>query len=282
MRLDAHQHFWKYNPSDYEWISDAMPQLKRDFLSNDLAPLLQSNNFDGCIAVQARQTAFENDFLLNLAKDHNIIKAVVGWVDLQSPDLERRLHYYQQFPVLKGFRHIVQDEPDDQFLLKKSFIEGVQQLNKFGFTYDVLVYEKHLPVVIKFLKYFDNQSFVLDHIGKPNIKNPVNENWKNAMYALAQYPNLYCKISGMVTEAAWHHWAVEDFKPYLEIVFDAFGAERVMVGSDWPVCLLATKDYNSVIGIVENFTKGFSEPEKEKIFGANAARFYNLSRGYRV
>ncbi|MDX1940865.1 MAG: amidohydrolase family protein [Saprospiraceae bacterium] len=276
MNLDAHQHFWKYNPHDYEWISDAMPDLKKDFLPYDLAPLLQAKGFDGCIAVQARQTEKETDFLLELADNYDIIKAVIGWVDLQSAHLEARLQYYRQFPVLKGFRHIVQDEPDDQFLLRKPFMDGIQSLGKLGFTYDILVYEKHLPIVLEFLKYFDNQLFVIDHIGKPNIKKPMNQRWKDMIYALAQYPNLYCKISGMVTEAPWQRWTLDNFKPYLEVVFDAFGMERIMIGSDWPVCLLAAQNYSSVIEIVEDFTKEFSESEKRQIFGENAARFYGI------
>jgi L-fuconolactonase len=276
MKVDAHQHFWQYNPVDYEWISESMSILKQDRLPADVLPLLQQQGFDAVVAVQARQTESETDLLLALAAQYDFIKAVVGWVDLQSNNLEARLQYYQQFEGLKGFRHIVQDEPDERFLLQKQFINGVKLLSDFDFTYDILVYEKHLPVVLQFLEHFDNQPFVLDHIGKPDIKQPIKESWKNAMYALAQYPHLYCKISGLVTEANWHDWKMNDFKPFLGVIFDAFGVERVMVGSDWPVCLLAAPDYASVIGIVENFTKDFSISDKQQIFGENASQFYKI------
>jgi L-fuconolactonase len=276
MRIDAHQHFWQYNSVDYQWISDAMPVLKQDRMPADLAPLLAEKGFDGCVAVQARQTEAETEFLLELADKHDFIKGVVGWIDLQREELEVRLQYYQIFSRLKGFRHIVQDEPDDRFLLREQFIAGVKLLDSFDFKYDILVYEKHLPVVLEFLEKFDNQHFVLDHIGKPDIKQPVKKNWKDVIYALAQYPNLHCKISGLVTEAHWNSWSKDDFKPFLEVVFDAFGMDRVMLGSDWPVCLLAASDYASVIGIVEDFTKNFSESDKRKVFGENAVRFYAL------
>ncbi|MFN7117308.1 MAG: amidohydrolase family protein [Saprospiraceae bacterium] len=276
MKIDAHQHFWQYDPVAYQWISDAMPMLKQDRLPEDLLPLLHAQGFDGCVAVQARQSEAETDFLLQLAAQHKEIKAVVGWVDLQGADLELRLQHYRQFPLLKGFRHIVQDEPDDHFLLRDAFIRGVALLHAFGFTYDILVYEKHLPTVIKFLEHFDNQPFVLDHIGKPDIKEPMKPSWRDAIFTLATYPNLYCKISGLVTEAHWQHWQVADFQPFLEVVFEAFGADRLMIGSDWPVCLLAAPDYDAVIHLVENFTKDLSPADQAKVFGNNAAQFYNI------
>lgn len=276
MKVDAHQHFWQYDPIDYEWISESMSVLKQDRLPGDVLSFMQEQGFDASVAVQARQTELETDFLLALAGQYDFIKAVVGWVDLQSNNLEARLQYYQQFSTLKGFRHLVQDEPDERFLLRKAFINGVKLLGNFGFTYDILVYEKHLPVVMQFLEHFDNQHFVLNHIGKPDIKQPIKKSWKDAMYALSQYPNLYCKISGLVTEANWHTWTVDELKPFLEVALDAFGIARVMIGSDWPVCLLAAPDYASVADIVANFTKDFSILEKQKIYGNNAARFYTI------
>jgi len=276
MTLDAHQHFWKYDPVEYAWISEAMPVLKRDWLPEDLLPLLQKQGFDGCVAVQARQTEAETEFLLERAAAHDFIKAVVGWVDLQADQVESRLSYFQQFSKMKGFRHIVQDEPDERFLLQKRFINGVQLLQQYHYTYDILVYERQLPVVLQFLEYFDNQQFVLDHLGKPDLKQPIKKSWKDAMYALAQYPNLYCKISGLVTEAQWNGWTAEDFKPFLYTVFDAFDVNRVMVGSDWPVCLLAAPDYASVLEIVADFIQGFSEADKRKVFGENATRWYRV------
>lgn len=277
MKIDAHQHFWKYNPVDYKWITNEMPILKQDRLPHDVIPSLAENKFDGCVAVQARQSELENDFLLQLAAQHDIIKAVVGWVDLQNPNVAARLEYYQQYSVLKGFRHIVQDEPDEQFLLRAPFLSAIKLLHHYHFTYDILVYEKHLPMVLQFLELLDGQAFVLDHLGKPDIKQPLKKSWKDAMYALATYPNLYCKISGLVTEAPWNNWNSDHFKPFLEVAFDAFGVDRILMGSDWPVCLLAAPDYQSVLHILEDFIKDFSVADKNKVLGGNATLFYKIS-----
>lgn len=275
--MDSHQHFWRYTPQDYGWISDTMPAIQRDFLPHDLEPLLQAAGFDGCIAVQARQSEAETDFLLDLAEESSIVKGVVGWVDLQAPDLEARLEHYASFPTLKGFRHIVQDEPDDQFLLRPAFVEGVRLLHKYHFKYDILIYEKQMPTAVAFVDRLGDQPLVLDHIGKPLIAEGPTLRWTDGIKALAQYPHVYCKISGLVTEAAWHQWKPDDFKPFLDIAFDAFGPDRLMIGSDWPVCLLAADDYAEVIGLVEGYVAGFSEEDRIRILGANAERFYGVS-----
>lgn len=275
--LDSHQHFWRYTPQDYGWISDAMPAIKRDFLPNDLAPLLQATGFEGCIAVQARQSEAETDFLLALAAESTIVKGVVGWVDLQAPNLEERLEHYATFPALKGFRHIVQDEPDDDFLLRTAFMEGVRLLHQYHFTYDILIYEKQMPAAVAFVDRLGEQALVLDHIGKPLINEGPTRCWTDGIRALAQYPHVYCKVSGLVTEATWHRWKPDDFKPFLDIVFEAFGPDRLMVGSDWPVCLLAADSYAAVVELVEDYVAGFSKADRAKIFGGNAEGFYGVA-----
>ena len=277
MRIDAHQHFWAYDPKEYGWISDEMPQLKQDRLPDDLAPLLSAARFDGCIAVQARQHLEETDFLLSLAADHPFIKGVVGWMDLQSDDLETTLEQYKGQNALKGIRHIVQDEPDDAFLIRPAFIRGVQLLGQQGYTYDILVFEKHLPVVVDFLERCPDQPFVLDHLGKPVIQGAPSAVWVDHIRAIAEHPNVYCKLSGLVTEADWHSWNAKDFLPYLDHVFEAFGPDRLMIGSDWPVCLLAANDYGQVIDVVRGYLNQLDEEAKAAILGNTAAQFYNLN-----
>lgn len=276
MRIDAHQHFWQYDSVEYSWISEEMPQIKRSFLPGDLSPLLQAEGFSACVAVQARQSRAENDFLLQLARDHDFVAAVVGWVDLRDPQLDKQLSALKSHAKLTGFRHIVQDEPDDEFLLQEDFIRGVKALKSFGYTYDILIYEKHLPVVTRFLEHFDDQPFVLDHLGKPVVDGPPSSAWVDGIRAIAAYPQLMCKVSGLVTEADWENWTPELFYPYLEVVLEAFGPERLMVGSDWPVCLLAADDYHSVMDIPTRFFGQLSATEQAAIFGGNAARFYGI------
>lgn len=274
MRIDAHQHFWEYSEENYSWISPAMPQLKRDFLPPDLSPLLAAHSIEGCVAVQARQTEQETDFLLSLAEQHPFIKAVVGWVDLQSADIDQQLAAFTEKPLLKGMRHIVQDEPDERFLLNASFLRGIQALKTYGYTYDLLIYEKHLPVAVTFLEKIGEMPIVLDHIGKPQISASPSKNWKEGIKNIASFPHVHCKISGLVTEANWQKWQDEDFKPYLEWIFDNFGIDRLLFGSDWPVCLLAAPNYTKVVNLVENFMAGCSAEEKARVFGENAGRFY--------
>ncbi|MEM1134584.1 MAG: amidohydrolase family protein [Bacteroidota bacterium] len=275
MKIDAHQHFWHYSPTTHAWINDEMQVLKQSFLPENLASVLNKKGFDGCVAVQASQTEAENDFLLGLAEQNEFIKGVVGWLDLRATNIEDRLVHYQQNTKFCGIRHVVQDEPDDDFLLRADFQQGISKLKAFGLTYDVLVFERQLPAAVKFVEAFPDQPFVLDHIAKPLIAQRKLSPWEENVKQLAQCDNVYCKVSGMVTEADWKNWQYEDFKLYLDVVFEAFGAERIMIGSDWPVCLLAT-DYNKVIDIVEKYIQGFSEAEKKAIMGENAVKFYNL------
>jgi L-fuconolactonase len=275
MRIDSHQHFWKYNPIRDSWINEEMSVIKRDFFSRDLKPLLVESRIDGCVAVQADQSEEETLFLLEQAKQEPMVKGVVGWVDLKSPAIQGRLDYFSQFKKIKGFRHIVQGEPDNEFLLRKDFCNGIRLLQQFNYTYDILIYPRQLEAAIKFVYQFPEQAFVIDHLAKPIIKEGRLDNWKKEMAALASFGNVYCKVSGMVTEANWKTWKEDDFKPYLDLVFNVFGTKRVIYGSDWPVCLVAAS-YKNQLAIVENYLASFSESERNDVMGKNAVRFYNL------
>lgn len=256
-------------------MTDRMAVLKRDFLPGDLQPLLVSSGFDGSIAVQARQNLEESRWLLELAESHDFIKGVVAWVDLRSPDLPAQLERFSKHPKLVGVRHVVHDEPDDEFMLRPDFRRGIACLAEFGLTYDLLLFPKHLPVAVKLVEEFPGQPFVLDHIAKPVIAEGRIAPWRENLQTLAEFPNVSCKLSGMVTEAKWHHWQERDFHPYLEIVIDAFGPERVMIGSDWPVCTLSG-DYPSTLHIVTAYVRRFSPAVQAAMLGANCARFYGI------
>ncbi len=274
-RTDSHQHFWKYNPATHVWMSDAMGILKKDYGPEDLEPLLQSCELNGCVAVQASQTEAENDFLLALANEHSIIKGIVGWVDLQAENVKERLAYHKQFNAIKGFRHVIHDEPGIDFMLQPVFINGVKALNDFGFTYDVLIFSKHLMNTVAFVKQLPDQPLVIDHIAKPDIKNNQFDDWKKDLAAVAVFPNVYCKISGMVTEAIWRQWKKDDFTKYLDAVVELFGTERILYGSDWPVCTLSAS-YAEQYNIVDDYFSAFTKTEEDSFFGLNAKRFYDL------
>ena len=275
MRIDSHQHFWKYDPIDYDWINDEMAVIRKDFFPGDLEPLLKQNGFDGCVAVQAHQSEQETEQLLNYADQYKFVKGVVGWVDLQADNIEARLAHYQQFEKLKGLRHVLQGEPQRDLMLQPRFKKGISLLSKFGFTYDILIFPDQLRFAKELVKEFSQQAFVIDHIAKPYIKDKKTEEWEADMQAIAQHDNVYCKISGMVTEADWQTWKIDDFKPYLDIVVNSFGTSRVLFGSDWPVCLVAGS-YEKVLEIVKNYFNSFSAQEQDLVFGENALKFYNL------
>lgn len=275
MRIDAHQHFWRYDARRDSWITDEMSVIKRDFLPGDLQPELAANGIDGTIAVQADQSEAETQFLLDLAAQNNSIAGVVGWVDLRSPSLGERLEHFSKFEKLCGFRHVVQAEPDDRFLLREDFQRGIGMLADFGYTYDILIYPKQLPAAIEFVGKFPKQPFIVDHLAKPEIKGARISEWAGQMRTVAQSPNVYCKVSGLITEADWHTWRKEEFRPYLDVVFNAFGNDRVIFGSDWPVCLLAGK-YGQVKQLIVDYTTDFSAADRAKIFGLNAVHFYGL------
>lgn len=275
MQIDAHQHFWRYNAEEYDWIDDSMAVLRRDFLPKDLKPELNAGGFDACIAVQARQTLEETRWLLALADENPFIAGVVGWVDLRAEDVREQLAALSKNPKLVGVRHVVQAEPDDDFLLRSNFLRGIAALQEFDLTYDILIYPRHLPVAIEFVQRFPEQRFVLDHLAKPFIKAQTIEPWATHIRQLGKFPNVFCKVSGMVTEADWKSWKPEHFKPYLEAALEAFGADRLMIGSDWPVCKVVGS-YREVMSLVIDFLDQHTPEVREKILGGNAQRFWRL------
>ncbi len=272
--IDAHQHFWQYHPDKHSWINEDMAVIRKDFLPADLEPLLTQHQISGCVAVQADQTNAETDFLVTLAQQHDFIKGVVGWVDLRANDIAEKLAQYQSQKIIKGFRHILQGE-DPGFMLHPDFLRGISLLQSFGFTYDILIYPKHLPATLQLVQQFPKQAFVIDHIAKPDIKNGLLEEWKTGMQAMARYPNVYCKISGMVTEADWNTWQKQDLFPYLDVVTEAFGINRLLYGSDWPVCLVAAS-YANMMAPVKAYYSRFTIAEQERVFAKNAIEFYHL------
>jgi len=276
MRIDSHQHFWRYDPGRDGWITEEMAVLKRDFLPEELIRRMREAGVDRTIAVQADQSETETHFLLDLAEKNSAIAGVVGWVNLLDKNIEERLEYFSRHTKLRGFRHIVQAERDDRFMIREDFLRGVAALARHNFTYDILIYARQLPAAVKFVRRFPAQKFVLDHLAKPSIKAGEIDAWANNIRALARNRNVYCKLSGFVTEANWTNWNAETLRPYLDVAFEAFGTDRLMFGSDWPVCLLAAS-YSQVKEVIENYTRDFSPSEKENIFGLNAARFYGLA-----
>ena len=274
--IDAHQHFWKYDAQEYAWISDELAPLKRDFLPEELLQLLNKEKISGAISVQARQSEKENEFLLNHAKGNPFIKGVVGWIDLRSEKVEERLSFYRNFPILKGFRHVVQDEKDPEFMLHPAFLQGIEQLIKYGYCYDILVYARQLPQVLAFLNHFPDKPFIIDHLAKPDIKQGGFTSWQADMRKIAAFPKVLIKVSGMITEADWHHWKKEDFYPYLDELVLSFGVERLCYGSDWPVCNLAG-NYSMQWDIVKSYFSTFNPSDINKVMGWNTQRFYHLN-----
>ncbi len=254
-----------------------MPVLKRDFLPEHLVPRLQKQAIDGSVAVQADQSEAETEFLLDLAERYPEILGVVGWVDLCAENLPERLEHFSKFDKLVGFRHVVQSEPDDRFLLDARFLRGISHLQKFGFTYDILIFPRQLPAAIEFTEKFPAQKFVVDHIAKPHIRDREIDTWAQQLRTLAANPNVYCKVSGIITEANWSAWTADDCRPYLDVVFEAFSPDRLMFGSDWPVCLLAGT-YDRVHELVVSYTRAFAVSERAKVFGGTAEKFYGLER----
>ncbi|MGZ3946066.1 MAG: amidohydrolase family protein [Mucilaginibacter sp.] len=275
-RIDAHQHFWQFDPVRDSWITQDMSVIRRDFLPADLLPILERNEIDGSILVQTCQDEADNDFMLKLAAENDFIKGIVGWVDLRAENVEDRLRFYREnHPKMKGFRHVLQAEADEKFLLRDDFKRGIGLLNQYGFTYDILIYPNHIKYASELVAEFPVQKFVIDHLAKPYIKMKEIGQWQRDMEYLAYYRNVYCKVSGLLTEADWYGWRTEDFTPYLDVVFKAFGTQRVMYGSDWPVCMLAG-GYNRALEILQIYASRYSQNEQELFFGGNAINFYNL------
>jgi L-fuconolactonase len=275
MKIDAHQHFWMYNPIEYSWIDSRMEKLKRNFLPADLFPETKFSQIDGTIAVQARQTLEETRWLLQLADENDFIKGVVGWVDLCSDKVEEQLKEFSLNPKLVGVRHVVHDEPDDQFMARKDFRKGISLLIKYKLTYDLLIFPKHINPATDLVQKFPEQKFILDHIAKPHIKDQTKEPWASDIRNLAKNPNVYCKLSGMVTEADWFRWDKSDFEFYLDTVFECFGPDRLMIGSDWPVCTVVGS-YSKVLSIANDFIKSFDQLTQEKISGLNCQKIYSF------
>ena len=274
-RIDSHQHFWQYNPEEHKWMTDEMKDLKKDFMPGNLVPLLRQIEFNGSVAVQARQSLAETNWLLKLARENDFIKGIVGWVDLLSPDIQEQLSKYVNEEKLVGVRHVVHDEADDNFMLRPAFINGIAALKEFNLTYDLLLFPKHLPVALKLVRMFTEQPFVVDHIAKPFIRKKEFSPWKEDLKELATFPNVYCKLSGLVTEASWNDWQEDDLKQYLDIVTEAFGTNRLMIGSDWPVCTLSA-NYVSTMDVVLNYTGQFQKESVDAILGGNCLDFYKI------
>jgi len=274
MIIDTHVHFWKFDKKRDSWITDDMKILRQDYLPEHLQLTLKRNDVNGCVAVQVGQTEYETFFLIELAKTHPEIKGVVGWIDFQNKNIEERLQFFSQYNIVKGWRHIVQSEPDD-FLLKEGFQRGIKALAPYQCTYDILIYHHQLKPAVVFVSKFPDQKFVIDHCAKPDIRNKKLGDWKMLMKEMAQHHKVYCKLSGLFTESAWKQWSAGDFYPYLDVVFDAFGTDRLMFGSDWPVILLSGM-YVQWKSLLEKYMENYSKDDWEKVFGKNAIRFYKL------
>jgi L-fucono-1,5-lactonase len=275
MHIDAHQHFWIYSSAEYEWIDDSMAALRQNFLPDDLAPELKNAGFGGSITVQARQTLEETRWLLDLAARSPSILGVVGWVDLRSPMVRSELEVLARNPKLVGIRHVVQSEPDDRFVLRPDFMRGISVLEEFNLAYDILIYSKHLPIAAEFVARFPRQRFVLDHLAKPPIKSGHIDSWARGISQLAAFPNVFCKLSGLVTEADWQRWTVKQIVPFLDVAFESFGPDRLMIGSDWPVCLIAAS-YARALEVVKSYLDEKRPDSQDRVLGGNALRFYQL------
>lgn len=276
MRIDSHQHFWRYNAAEYGWIDDSMQPLRRDFLPEDLRPELRRSGFDGSVAVQACHTLEETRWLLQLAAGSPQILGVIGWVDLRAANVGAQLAEFVGNPKFLGVRHVVQAEPDNRFLLNPDFLRGVSTLEELGLTYDILIYTRHLPVAAEFVARFPRQRFVLDHLAKPPIKAQQLQPWESGIRALAKFNNVFCKLSGLVTEADWKAWKPEHITPFLDVAFDAFGPERLMIGSDWPVCKVAAS-YPQTMDVIQEYLVRLPGSVREAVLGQNAERFWNLT-----
>ena len=251
-----------------------MKILQQDYLPVTLVPTFKRNEIDGCVAVQADQSELETHFLVELAKTNSIIRGVVGWVDLRAENIAERLEYFSQYRIIKGYRHLVQGEPGE-FLYDKNFRQGIHALQPYNYTYDILIYHHQLKPAVDFVSGFPDQKFVVDHCAKPDIRHKKIDEWKTSIRELASRPNVFCKLSGLFTEADWKEWSAGDFYPYLDTVFEAFGTNRLMFGSDWPV-MLAAGIYVQWKSLLEKYMENLPAEEKEQVFGANATSFYNL------
>lgn len=274
VKIDAHQHYWRFDPVRDNWITDEMAMLRRDFLPGDVAAAMSVDGIDGVVAVQADQSERETDFLLDLAAEYPFVRGVVGWVDLRAANLVERLARWRDRPLLKGFRHIAQSEPD-AFLTRPDVVRGIAVLGEHGYSYDILIYPRQFSAAEQLVRQCPDVRFVLDHCGKPPIATGEIDEWRRGIERLARYRNIWCKVSGLVTEAAWGNWNDPHLVPYLDATIDAFGADRIIFGSDWPVCLLAA-DYSEVVGVIDRWASRLTTDERAMLFGGNATAVYRL------
>jgi L-fuconolactonase len=275
MRIDAHQHFWRYTPEEYGWIDDSLAKLRRDFLPKDLQPELAAAGLDAAIAVQARQSLEETDFLLGLARQSSTCCGVVGWVPLISQELPKILERFAADPLFLGVRHVLQDEADAAYMLREDFQRGIGELKAHGLVYDILIRETQLKQVSTFVDRHPEQPFVLDHLAKPAVKAGTIDTWARELRELARREQVHCKLSGLVTEADFAHWKEAQLQPYVEAALEAFGPKRLLFGSDWPVCLAAT-NYGTWRSVVDRLLKTLSADEQAGIMGNNAVRIYRI------
>jgi len=274
-RIDAHQHFWFYKADRDTWIDESMSVLKQNFLPEDLQPLMNEASLGGCVSVQAGQSEKETHFLLNLANEFEAVRGVVGWVDLRADDLEDRLDHFDRFPKLKGFRHILEEDPDPELITKPEFQEGLRVLGERGYTYDILIYAHQLEQTVKAIQDLPEMPLVIDHLAKPDVEAGWIDDWSEWMRKLSDHEHVHCKLSGLVTEANWADWEADAFTPYLDVAYEVFGPERLMFGSDWPVCTLAAS-YAEVVDLIETYVSDRPEAEQNRVFGETAAEFYDL------
>jgi L-fuconolactonase len=274
-KIDAHHHLWRYNAAEYGWLDEGMRELHRDFLPKDLIVELAKAGIDGTVAVQARQTLDETRWLLDQAEASEAIRGVVGWASIAGEEFPGIMEEFEHRPKLKGLRHVIQDEPDENYILRANFNSGILAMQGSGLVYDILIYERHLPQTIEFVDEYPEQVFVLDHAAKPRIGAGILEPWTENLRELALRQNVWCKVSGLATEADWKNWNIDTLRPYLDVIVDAFGANRLMVGSDWPVCLVATQ-YGQWFELLRSYFAGFSGSEQDAIFGGTAIEVYQL------
>src|ERR1051326_8510498 len=273
--IDAHHHLWRYSEEQYPWMQAGMEGIRRDFLIADLRLVTKEAGISGTVAVQARQTIEETEWLIRLANSNELIRGVGGWLPLTKPEMGEQLDKLPTQAKLKGVRDVLHDEADDFYMLRDDFNRGISLLTKAGLRYDILVFDRHLPQTIRFVDRHPNQVFVLDHIAKPRIRQQLISPWAEQIRDLAQRDNVYCKISGMVTEADWHNWTPNNLRPYFDVVLNAFGPQRLMFGSDWPVLLVAC-DYTQWSGIVRSWINELSPAEQMAILSGTANTAYSL------
>jgi L-fuconolactonase len=273
--IDSHHHFWKFDPQRDAWITGEMEVLRNDYLPAQLETVYKRKGISGSVLVQTNSSEKENLFLLELAEQNPFIHGVVGWIDLQSDQLKERLGWYRQYPLMKGFRHLLQGEEQRDYMLKPDFVKGIGLLNQFGYSFDLLILPDQLGYAEQLVASLPEQRFVIDHMAKPYIKKGIISEWKQSIKKFAPHQHVYCKISGMVNEGDWEFWEQEDFRPYIDAVVETFGTKRIMFGSDWPVCLLAAT-YDQVKDISDDYFYTFTMAEQADFFGNNAKTFYQL------